>query len=313
MTTPLKIATANIAGGARQEAADPNKFEALSELLCNGDVDITGVQEVVKVYDSYGRVIRDDIEKLTGSTGCKGFFFCILDSTIYSHPGKWGSPIFKPYFDKGCRILQGAAIVLREDHSFADFFGNGRPGGCPVVSQVIPWYAKEEGPVFYQGNRNTEPRSLLLARIKIKELHVLFGATQLSTLTGERSSPPEEAMRKKAVQLRKEQLEWICRYMDSCRQAAQAFPGADSDATFLVGDFNAEEDELDAHLDRWDVKRIPVSDGAAATHRKHGVIIDHICASMEGKAKIMDLGRLEKDKGKRISDHNPVFAEFEFR
>ncbi len=307
----ITVATANIAGGARQEAAAPDKFKALSELLCNGSVDITGVQEVVKMFDSSGKVIRDDLEEMTQSTGCNGFFFCNIDSTKYSHPRKWGSPIFKKHYENGCRILQGAGILLREDHAFVDFLNDHVVEGNPVITQVIPWYLKEEGPVFYQGNRNTEPRSLLLARIKIKGKYILFGATQLSTLTGERSSPPEEAARERAVRLRKEQLEWICRYMESYNQAAKRFPGIGSDAAFLVGDFNADEEEMDKNLEGSGLKRIPASGDASATHRKHGIVIDHICADVDGRAKIIDLEDLEKDSDKRISDHHPVIADFE--
>ncbi len=306
----ITVATANIAGGARQEAADPRKFETLSELLCNGDVDVAGVQEVVKIFDKSGDVIRDDLEALTKSTVCKGFFFCNIDSVIYSHPGKWESPLFKPYFEDGCRILQGAAILLRKDHLFVDFLRNRTPGGRPVITQILPWYFNEDGPVFYQGNRDTEPRSLLLARVEIKGKYALFGATQLSTLSGERSDPPDEPARKRAVRLRKEQLEWICRYMKSYNRAIESFPGVSPDATFLVGDFNGDEKEIDRNLDGCDLKRIPASGDVAMTHRKHEIVIDHICGDVDGKAKIINLADFELNKKMRISDHNPVMAEF---
>ncbi|MCP4691933.1 MAG: hypothetical protein GY859_28065 [Desulfobacterales bacterium] len=110
--------------------------------------------------------------------------------------------------------------------------------------------------------------------------------------------------------MRKEQLEWICRYMKSYNHAIERFPGIGPDATFLVGDFNGDEKEIDHNLDGCDLKRIPASGGVAMTHRKHKVVIDHICGDVDGKAKIINLADFELDKGMRISDHNPVMAEF---
>ena len=75
---------------------------------------------------------------------------------------------FIDYFKAGCTILQGSAILLHKDHEPVDFFKNRPHSQNPVLAQTIPWYLPEAGPEFYQGNRDTEPRSLLLTRIKIK-------------------------------------------------------------------------------------------------------------------------------------------------
>ena len=77
----FRVATANIAGGAREEGADLCKYKILGELLSG--VDIIGLQEVVRVYEPGScHIIRDDIKELQDNSGLshyQRFFFPYLD------------------------------------------------------------------------------------------------------------------------------------------------------------------------------------------------------------------------------------------
>jgi endonuclease/exonuclease/phosphatase family metal-dependent hydrolase len=320
----IRVATANIGGGARREKADPCKYTMLGEILSG--VDIIGLQEIVRVEDPIGKLIRDDIRELqsSGLSDYQHFFFPHLDSRPQSHPRKWeGSrSAFSSYYERGYHILQGSAILLRQQHCIYDFWRD-RPGYA--VGQIIPWYY--ERPTFYTGNRDTEPRSLLLARIRLRSEIVLFCCTQLTTLRGETrgSKSPPDKVTDEARKIRKKQIDWIVDYVKNYQDAHREEP------IILVGDFNAElgEESLDGlHSLGLDFLG-PLGDQKNAqgeripTHRKHGILIDLIYATRD-KIDVADRGvyivELEEwefpgeqvtsdEEKRRISDHNPVFAE----
>ena len=83
-----------------------------------------------------------------------------------------------------------------------------------------------------------------------------------------------------------------------------------------MGDFNAEPGAKELQpikqlgLETTDI----TSDGIQYTHRTHKILIDLIFAptTVTNKtARIIDLGLLEDEVDRRISDHHPVIAEMD--
>ncbi len=311
----IKVATANIAGAAREETADPCKYKMLGSIFSG--VDIIGLQEVLKVVRPDGSVCRDDVKELqnSGLSGYESFFFPHLDSRQHSHPLKWEGDgttksAFRSYYDQGCHIQQGAAILVKPPHCIYDFWRD-RPGSA--IGQIIPWYC--DAPTFYQGNRDTEPRSLLLARIRLKNKFVLFCCTQLTTLKEESQKVSGKAPRvptPNAIAIRTNQINWIVRYIGNYQAARQ-----EKEPIILVGDFNAKPtaQELQPLVSNLDLERV-FPEGDPATHRGYEIPIDLIFATkatLSGSARITDLEDWETSPGGRISDHHPVIAEIGFR
>jgi endonuclease/exonuclease/phosphatase family metal-dependent hydrolase len=306
----ITIGTANIAGAARQEQADPGKHSLLARIL--GVTDVLGLQEVVRAEDPVtGQLVHDDIAALksNGLSDYKHFFFAHLDSMLHPHRRKWGSDIFKDWMERNYRIQQGTAILIKGRHDFYHLLENDRPGSASAVT--IPWYI--ETPTFYQGNRDTEPRSLLVARVKIGSRVVLFCCTQLSTLTEEaedrrRSTPNARA-------LRSHQIGWTVDYIKSYQEARQEICNElkqewFDDPVILVGDFNADKSAPElSRLSELGL-RVTEATGPSHTHRTHEIEMDLIFApeSMHKSAQIIEVDMSESSKERRISDHYPVIA-----
>lgn len=306
----IKVATANVAGGAREEKADPRKYEILGNILSG--TDIIGIQEVVQVYTADGRrVIRNDIESLKNDSKLSDYwdcFFPYVDSSQQSHPDKWSSGIFSSYYEKGYKILEGTAILVNQQHFVCDFWCDDRQGHG--LGQILPWYI--DTPTIYLGNRDTQPRSMLLTRIKLGNKAILFCCVHLATLKGERAKKGEKLdpeIAQKAKEIRAKQINWTVQYIESYQEAFQKQNGI-REPVILVGDFNAEPgaSELEG-LKQLNLQLIP---SVGYTHRRHEILIDLIFVTgdiiVDKKAKIIDLEKHEVSKDCSISDHNPVIA-----
>jgi endonuclease/exonuclease/phosphatase family metal-dependent hydrolase len=312
-----------MAGGARREEADPRKYALLGNLLTDEDtppVDILALQEVVRVEDpSGGRIVRDDLALLKAQSGLRlydSFFFPYLDSAMHPHPAKWESRIFKEWSQKGYRIYEGTAILLKDGHSFWHLLHDDRPGS--PSGQVIPWYTKR--PTFYRGNRDTSPRTLLMARVKIGNRFIVFCCIHLSCLKKEDQPGGGRVHCQPAVDIRERQIKWIVDYLEDYQEARKEFSKEEyrEDDFVLAGDFNAEPgapelSALAASGLKLEMAQVSPTAYPNYSHRTHKIPIDLIFAQQKtGKtARILDLRKLESAGQGAISDHYPVVAELE--
>lgn len=312
----IQVATANLAGAAREEEASLHKYKILGEILSG--VDIVGLQEVVKVYEpGEHRVIRDDVRHLQSDSRLSDYecyFYPHLDSTQQSHPDKWDSRIFHSYYEKGYQVMEGTAVLVDRQHCICDFWRDNRSGYA--IGQVIPWYSDK--PTFYLGNRDTQPRSLLLTRVRLAEKSILFCCVHLTTLREEnvrQHGTDKRVATQRAIDIRTKQIEWVVQYIRSYHEARRNM-GKIAEPVVLVGDFNAEPTarELDG-LKELDLELLPLTPPSICyTHRKYRIWVDLIYVAKRaivGSARIIDLENLEEPSGKRLSDHNPVIAELD--
>jgi endonuclease/exonuclease/phosphatase family metal-dependent hydrolase len=198
-----------------------------------------------------------------------------------------------------------------------------RPGHGSA--QILPWY--DTKPTFYRGNRDTEPRSLLMTRVRIGRHFILFCCTQLATLSEEDKETEKGVVREATPagrESRRRQTEWIANYLEDYQKARKEYhkeqrekvprgvselQDAGPDPVILVGDFNAAPgtSELEP-LRRLGLEPVRC-DGH--THRKHKIVMDIVFApvGMGGDAVVIDLSGLESVPNRRISDHHPVIAD----
>lgn len=186
---------------------------------------------------------------------------------------------------------------------------NGPPGHGSA--QILPWYHK--GPTFYRGNRDTEPRSLLLAWVQIESASILFCCTQLTALKEENTDNGRQSV-PQGIDTRRSQTDWIATYLQDYQNVRKEF-SVTKDIVILVGDFNTEPGASElAPLEHVGLTMIPCSGNVSFTHRNHKILIDMVFVPKvvhNKSARIIDLSPLEQDPNKRISDHNPVTAKLE--
>jgi endonuclease/exonuclease/phosphatase family metal-dependent hydrolase len=326
--TEIVVASANIAGAMRAGKAHPQKFQLLASGLAKHNPDIIGFQEVIRVPGA----ARDDLRSIQNSLPGPWVpdFFPHLDSHVQSHPGKWASPIFRGYFSSGRRILQGTGVLVKVSHSLLNVWGGKLDSSSQgrTVGQFMPI-----PDTIYCGNRDTEPRSLLMTRVKISDKTVLFCCTQLSTLKEEDQKKNGKNVRiptPRAIARREEQVRWIVEYLKSYQKEL-----GEIEPIILVGDFNCEPDANEfqplynfgfAHAHLGSPADWPLPSGWSAcptpphTHRERfhadttrKILIDHVFVKQASvkEAYIVDLEPIEINSGTAgtISDHHPVVVK----
>lgn len=156
--------------------------------------------------------------------------------------------------------------------------------------------------VVYSGNRETDPRYIILAQIDMGFAKVFTLATHLTTVYGERGVKILPKKNEEAQMMRWEQCE---RILDLVRE----YILEKNELAFLLGDFNAVHNEpaISNTLENKGgfVRLLPNNN--IGTHLKLNTPVDHIFI-FPGKYHIKSTCSVYDDKFS-ASDHNPVIAD----
>lgn len=242
---------------------------------------------------------------------------CHDDAVARKWRGTEAAPRFQAQFaqhGEGLVIHHGVAILLRDP-----------PAGARSVAGVLLRPAGEtpednpnNDPMQFMGDRDTEPRTMVVAHARILGTDVAIAFCQLETHTTEdkRWRPGEDHT--VGVCHRQQQVANICRYFENV-------PPRNSPVV-LMGDFNArpETPELDKLKDAgfrqvmpdgWP-RGVPMvydksekEQGRPYTHLKHGILIDH--AFVKGfddtcYFKLETVQLAGENTNARVTDHRPI-------
>jgi endonuclease/exonuclease/phosphatase family metal-dependent hydrolase len=169
--------------------------------------------------------------------------------------------------------------------------------GKPGQPKNIPLYK-----TVYSGNRDTDPRYAILARIDLGFAKVFTLVTHLTTLYGERGGEEIPGKRAEAQGVRQEQCE---RILDLVR----AFILEKNEVLIIMGDLNAipGEPAIRSSLEtKGGLVRL-VPSNSVGTHLKVAEPVDHILI-YPGNYHIRYSCKVIDNKFV-ASDHNPVVAE----
>lgn len=290
----LKLMTYNIGGPRRDsESALDNVIKVIQE----NSPDILVLQEAVEWLDAeqcwYGTA--SDIASALGYM--KGRCFgATLSMQEHFHAGK---TIFVHAISRGWQEWrQGNAILSRWDWVQLEDIAK--------ASELcnIPLFR----PLQYEGNRDTEPRYALLARVRTPTNSPFVIGTHLSTLVGERGGPGREIVGK-SEQAREMRLKQIRCLLDAVKEYVPK-PGA---LVFLMGDFNATikeaciADVLVAEAGF--VRLIPENDHTPSHRFKVQEPIDHIFVYPASRLVVHECKIIDTPDADRASDHRPVVAD----
>ena len=171
----------------------------------------------------------------------------------------------------------------------------------PGIPRNIPLYL----PGAYEGNRDTDPRYVLLTRLNSSPFP--FVATvHLATLVGERQLQVSQTRIKKAQLLRYQQ---ISRFLDLVRKHVLD----EKQPMILAGDFNAAKDEscVLQLLESGFVRLEPENEGPS--HAGSGKMIDHIFFYPGERLVEYQCNIEDSDLSKRASDHLPIVADLQIK
>lgn len=299
-TLNLRVATLNIGGGVKTfeeftHDTQQSRQKALEMLVGRLDADVLCLQEVTQYVDADG-VSHSLMDKINQAGSYEHAFYGKVVSMETDLQVK-KDVMVKGIFNDWRNWAMGNAI-----HSRVPFARLGDPSR-PGLPRNIPIFR----PLAYEGNRDTDPRFVLLARLK--ETPFPFISTlHLTTLVGERPPDAIPHKDKKAQMMRVQQVD---RFLDLVR----AHILERNEPLILAGDFNAVKDEpcLTQLLDSAPgfIRLRPENDGA--THPDLDYAVDHIY--FYPQARLVNYAcRIESsDLSRRASDHLPVVADLQIK
>jgi endonuclease/exonuclease/phosphatase family metal-dependent hydrolase len=283
----LKLMTYNIEGGRKNLNS---QFTKILRIIKQERPDILAIQEAITQTTLDGNEIDQSKSIAEDGVGSKYYFFgsCLtMQDNFHIQKELFIHSIFNDLEN----WQQGNAIFSR--WPFVRLGNSGRQGS----PYNVPLYK-----VPYGGNRETDPRYIILTQIDMGRVKIFTLATHLTTLYGERGTQEIPKKNEEAQMIRWEQCE---RIWDLTRE----YILEKKELAFLMGDFNAIYDEpcISTTLEKKAgfVRLVPKNN--ISTHLKLDSPIDHIFI-FPGKYHIKYNCRVIDDKFS-ASDHNPVVAE----
>jgi endonuclease/exonuclease/phosphatase family metal-dependent hydrolase len=291
----FRLMTYNIGGGRKDFGS---MLGAVIEVVREVSPDVLVVQEATDFQDGDGvwHSLLDEIA-MAGGVGKHIHFGPTLSMRKHMHVGKalFVHAIFNDWLD----WRQGNAILSRwEFVSFGDPSRSGVPRNVPIYQTPL-----------YEGNRDTEPRYMLMARINRAPIFPFVVGVHFTTLVAEREreggprSLPGRAEEAQVLRLRQ-----VRRLFDLLKVHVLE-PGQ---VVFLLGDFNAVASEPCISVvleDEAGFVRLIPSEGQNATHPKAAEPIDHIFVYAPDRLIEYKCWTVKSPSARRASDHMPVVAD----
>ncbi len=298
--TRLKLMTYNIGGGRDDDdLTQPAEFDQvlvnITRVIQNETPDILILQEVVEWVDEH-QVRRNTAVNIARALGyIEGLHYgptLSLQENFHSGKAAFVRSIFSDWLD----FRQGNAILSRRNFvQLGDPSQAGPPRNLPVFR-----------PTQYEGNRDTDPRYVLLGRIHTGDVAPFIVGTHLSTLRGERGSGADPEKARLAGEMRSAQIQ---RLLDLVRVHLLKR----NELVFLLGDFNAPASEpciAQRLVGEGGFKRLVPENDTTRTHLfKVDKPIDHIFVYPEHRLVESRCWIVDTELAHHASDHLPVVAE----
>jgi endonuclease/exonuclease/phosphatase family metal-dependent hydrolase len=297
-TLNLRVATLNIGGGEKTfeeftHDTQQSRLKALDMLIKRLDADVLCLQEVSQYVDADG-VNHNLMDKINTAGNYPHAFFGKTVS-METHMQVKKDVMVRGIFSDWWNWSKGNAIHARVPFArLGDPNRSGLPRNIPIFR-----------PLAYEGNRDTDPRSTLLTRLKAAPFPFV-STLHLTTLVGER--PPNEDVEKKE-EAHLVRFQQVSRLLDLVRANILE----KNEPLIVAGDFNAMEDEdcinhLLASAPGF-MRLVPENDGP--THPDLERAVDHIFFYPRQRLVSYTCRIDTSDLSRRASDHLPVVADLE--
>lgn len=299
-TLDLRIATLNISGGQKTFEEFPHdtqqsRQEALELLIGRLDADLLCLQEVSQYVDADG--VTHSLMDRINQAGNYNTSFYGKTVSMETHMQVKKDIMVKGIFNDWWNWSKGNSI-----HARIPFARLGEPGR-PGVPCNIPLYQ----PTSYEGNRNTEPRFALLARLK-QPPFPFIATLHLTTLVGERHPKVASHKIEQSHLMRYQQVQQL---LDLVRVHILE----QDEPLILAGDFNATKNEFCItrllESESVFVRLVPENEGPS--HPRLDDAIDHIFFYPRERLLNYSCYIESGDLSRRASDHLPVVADLQIK
>ncbi len=290
----IRVMTLNLGGGVKNFLGAPEvvigKNAALNQLISEIKPDILAVQEIAQHVDVNG--IRHSMVDQIRQGAQFQYYFYGETLSMKKHMQVRKDLMVNGLFNDWWDWSKGNAIFSRIAFSrLGDTAHEGVPRNVPIYQ-----------PLSYEGSRDTDPRFVILTRIKQAPFPYLVNL-HLTTLVGERGVDFQEQTVEAAQQMRANQLNNVLAMIEEHVLAAKL-------PIILMGDFNACAGEygLEKLLvqERGFVRLVPQED--ISTHPTAGAV-DHIYFYPQTALDRYACRVVDSELAHKVSDHLPVVAD----
>ncbi|MEA4811785.1 MAG: endonuclease/exonuclease/phosphatase family protein [Anaerolineaceae bacterium] len=296
-TKNLRVMTLNLGGGIKNfdniVGTTLTKPQLLVHLIEEIRPDLIGLQEASQYLDADGNMHSMVRQAQDGGKLEYLYYGETLSMARHMMISKdlMVNALFSDWYDwsKGNALLSRYPFCRLSDCKL-----DGEPRNLPIFL-----------PAAYEGTRNTDPRYVILTRLK-REPYPFILNLHLTTLVGERGPKAWKDTVDAARVTRAQQIARVLSLIET-NILEKALP------VILMGDFNASPDEYTLKdmliAEKGFVRLTPEND--ISTHESTGAV-DHIFFSPKSCLKNYICKVIDTDLARQVSDHLPVVADIEF-
>lgn len=312
----LQVVTFNIGGarGLRPAPHDHDKLaqdtvETLKQVINPGQPTVIALQETGLAFiNGDSKNVGGKMADLLGR-GYRHAFAQEVSMREHPHPNLWDRPAYRGMM----HAAEGNAIVTNlapcdwswgtYESSISEKIFNSWSRHTPISRATI----------YSTGNRDTQPRNLMVASLKLNEVPIYVINTHLGLLIGEDRHDLSYERSQEASRIRGEQVDEILRVVEEL-QTADAFNEAPERPIILTGDFNAQphSPEMDLLREVFILLTPENPDKDCWTHQTHRILIDHVLVyDPHNQLDMLSCHVQTQIPFNDLTDHRPLVAVFD--
>lgn len=312
----LQVVTFNI-GGARGMRPAPHDHDKLAQdTITTLKQVINPEQPTIIALQETGLAFVNGATKNVGRKMAellgKGYidtFASEINMRDHPHPNLWDRPAYRGMM----HASEGNAIVTNlkpKNWSWGTYES--------VISQKMFSSWSRHTPInratlYSTGNRDTQPRNLMVASLLYDDLPFYLMNTHLGVLIGEDRHDPTYERSRTASQIRMEQVREILYVIDELKTADEQNEVSER-PIILAGDFNAQPDTPEMEMLQQHFQLLtpenPISE--QWTHQSHRILIDHVLLhDPRQEFEVISCHIQTNLPFDDLTDHRPTVAIFE--
>ena len=276
----LQVVSFNI-GGARGMRPAPHDHEKLAvdtystlqQVINPRQPTVIALQESgVAMLNGGSRNVSRKMAQLLGSEYLDAFA-PEVNMCDHPHPNLWDRPAYR----KMSNAAEGNAIVT--NLPIADWSWGSYPAydECSMSGAWVRQTIISRATLYSSGNRDTQPRNLMVASLNYRGIPFYFLNTHLGVLIGEDRQDMEYERSRAASQMRQAQVNEILYVIDELKCADRANEAPERPIV-LAGDLNAQPNAPEMEMLQRHFRLLTPENKRSElwTHTRHRVLIDHI-------------------------------------
>jgi len=312
----LQVVTFNI-GGARGMRPAPHDHDKLAEdTVTTLQQVINPTQPTIIALQETGLALVGGSSKNVGRKMCELLGEDYIDAFApevnmrdHPHPNLWDRPSYRGMM----HASEGNAILTNltpEDWSWGTYQN-------AIATRMFAGWARHttisRASLYSTGNRDTQPRNLMVASLSYEGMPFYFLNTHLGVLIGEDRHDPSYERSRTASQLRMEQVKEIQYVIEELKTADNDNEAPERPILF-AGDFNAKPDTPEIEMLTRDFQLLsPENDESELwTHHTHRILIDHILLhDPADQFEVISCHIQNQIPFEDLTDHRPTVGIFE--